>query len=129
AARWPASSLTFFLEAIAARKLEAAGAPSLSETRLRWLFAPYRTVTRRLFETSATVITFDTEGMLSGELTATDGGLLPTAVFRHLQLSRLQPDAERLAAAVGAWDVALVDGETQNWLARRALELDAPVGA
>ncbi len=49
---------------------------------------------------------------------------------KHLELSSLQrPDAERLAAAVSAWDAALVDGETQTWLARRALELDAPVGA
>jgi hypothetical protein len=30
---------------------------------------------------------------------------------------------------VSAWDLALSDGETQKWLARRAIELDAPLGA
>ncbi|HEX5059909.1 MAG TPA: hypothetical protein VFV99_11145, partial [Kofleriaceae bacterium] len=46
-ARWPASALTFFLEGCAARKLEAAGAPSAFEVRVRWLLAPYRRTTRQ----------------------------------------------------------------------------------
>ncbi|MEO7097627.1 MAG: hypothetical protein ABI175_30475, partial [Polyangiales bacterium] len=32
-------------------------------------------------------------------------------------------------AAVRAWDAALSDGATHSWLAKRALELDAPLGA
>ncbi|HEU4726590.1 MAG TPA: hypothetical protein VFT22_01830, partial [Kofleriaceae bacterium] len=31
--------------------------------------------------------------------------------------------------AVHAWDTALADASTRSWLARRALELDAPLGA
>lgn len=130
AARWPASSLTFFLEGIAARKLEAAGAPSLSEVRLRWLFAPYRTITRKLFETTATVVTFETEGHLRSEREASEAGPLPHALFKHLELSRQPaPSPDLFSGAVTAWDAALVDGETQTWLARRAIELDAPLGA
>jgi hypothetical protein len=127
-ARWPASSLTFFLEGIAARKLEAAGAPSLSEVRLRWLFAPYRTVTRALLQTTATFVTFESEG--ASAAAAVETGPLPHALSKHLELSRQRsPSSEQLSGAVTAWDAALVDGETQTWLARRAIELDAPHGA
>src|SRR5690606_3691181 len=39
------------------------------------------------------------------------------------------PSGELFAQTVSAWDAALLDGETQKWLAQRALELDAPPGA
>src|SRR5690606_28686597 len=39
------------------------------------------------------------------------------------------PSAERFADTVRAWDAALADGATHAWIARRALELDAPAGA
>src|SRR5690606_31463809 len=53
AARWPASALAFFLEGVAAARLEAAGAPGRFELFVRWLFAPYRRVTRPLLDIPA----------------------------------------------------------------------------
>jgi hypothetical protein len=43
--------------------------------------------------------------------------------------SHQDPSAAQLAATVRAWDAALSDAATQGWLTRRALELDAPLGA
>src|SRR5690606_4434694 len=55
---------------------------------------------------------------------------LPRAVAAHLDIARGRgPTQAALAAAVAAWDAALADGEVQKWLARRAIELDAPPGA
>ena len=51
---------------------------------------------------------------------------LPRAVAAHIALA---PTPSALAATVRAWDAALSDGATHAWLARRALELDAPLGA
>ena len=138
AARWPASSLTFLLEGIAAQRLEAAGAPGRFGLRARWLLAPHRHTTWRLLEratttTSGDVVSSDTEGVLFDELQATGTvghTVLPTAILGHLILSsRGTPDDKLFAETVRMWDSALLDGETQKWLAQRALELDAPSGA
>ncbi len=135
AARWPATPLTYFLEGVASRRLGAAGAPSGSELRARWLLAPYRRVTRALLalpvvdvappEPTPTVI--DEPG--SPEPEPADGGPLPRAVAAHLAFASHDPSAARLTTTVRAWDAALADGATHGWLARRALELDAPLGA
>lgn len=143
-ATWPASSLTFFLEGVAAHKLEAAGAPGRAELRVRWLLAPHRRATAALL-TSADVVappssdttTSTTTGAPTTEApdaTATPAEVtlapLPVALAAHLELAKTAtPDAKAFAAAIDAWDTALLSGETQKWLARRALELDAPLGA
>ena len=54
---------------------------------------------------------------------------LPRALAAHLELAADKPNHEQFAQTVSAWDAALLDGETQKWLAQRALELDAPLGA
>jgi hypothetical protein len=141
-ATWPASSLTFFLEGVAARNIEAAGAPSLAELRVRWLLAPHRRTTRVLLQTRPvtppnTSTTATVSGDSSGDTMtpAVDGApvvvasALPAALAAHLELSREAPTSPTLAAAVTAWDTALIAGDTQTWLGRRALELDAPLGA
>jgi hypothetical protein len=46
-----------------------------------------------------------------------------------LRIGNGSANATSLAAAVGAWDAALGDPALRTWLARRALELDAPLGA
>jgi hypothetical protein len=135
AARWPASSLTFFLEGVAGRKLEAAGAPSTFELRARWLLAPHRRATRHLLATTPPAVrqatTADSNGTIEMPEPALDAtAALPRALAAHLELATVRaPSRERFAATVSAWDTALLDGETQKWLARRALELDAPLGA
>lgn len=131
-ATWPASPLTFFLEAVARKRVDADAPPSALELRVRWLLAPYRRATRVLLDDPlpATATT-------SAETSTTDGAdappaaaALPRAVASHLDLAaRRTPDKAAFASAVTAWDRALSDGETQTWLARRALELDAPLGA
>ncbi|MGN6111326.1 MAG: hypothetical protein ACTHU0_39890, partial [Kofleriaceae bacterium] len=54
---------------------------------------------------------------------------LPHAVAAHLAFRARPPSAGELATAVHAWDIALADAQTHGWLARRALELEAPLGA
>jgi hypothetical protein len=60
-----------------------------------------------------------------------DRAPLPRAVAAHLQLQLATEPATKseLAFTVEAWDLALADSATRTWLARRALELDAPLGA
>ncbi|HEY5926820.1 MAG TPA: hypothetical protein VIV11_34270 [Kofleriaceae bacterium] len=136
AARWPASSLTFFLEGVAAHKLEAAGAPSRFEVRMRWLLAPHRGSTLRVLDAikpappATKSGTPQSDPLAMPPSTIPPAAALPRALAEHLELSTIRPvNSERLANAVIAWDAALLDGETQKWLAQRALELDAPLGA
>jgi len=138
AARWPASSLTFFLEGVAARNLEAAGAPSKLEVRIRWLLAPYKRATLRVLNDFAIIKKpgFSVSPPEPGaplEMPAASlhpSATLPRALGLHLLFGRwLVADNRGLAHIVAAWDAALIDGETQKWLAQRALELDAPLGA
>jgi hypothetical protein len=131
-ARWPASSLTFLLEGIAAHKVDAKRAPGSFELRARWLLAPFRRVTRTLLASASPAVPISVQ-IVAAETTAADAvpiaAPLPRAVAAHLELATSRPDQPRFATAVTAWDVALADGETQKWLARRAIELDAPTGA
>jgi len=132
-ARYPASALTYFLEGVAARRVDAKKPPGDFELRARWLLAPHRRATRMLLREpavapprSATIEAAPGEGGARQAAVAS----LPRAVAAHLELSQTRkPSLDALAEAVTAWDAALVDGETQKWLARRALELDAPLGA
>lgn len=122
ATRWPASPLTFFLEGVAARKLGVPHAPRSPEMIARWLLAPHRRATRRLRG-----LTYIAPPLASvAVVSAAPEAPLPRAVEAHLALAGT-PGA--LAAAVGAWDQALGDPDVRTWLARRALELDAPPGA
>lgn len=138
-ATWPASPLTFFLEAVAKKHVDTEFPPSAFELRVRWLLAPHRGATRALLADAPPAQRSSTHSSSSTESAATTSApdapptpsaALPRAVAAHLEVaSRRAPDRTTFAAAVSAWDAALADGETQKWLARRAIELDAPLGA
>lgn len=134
AKRWPATPLTFFLEGVAMRQLGLTGAPNRIELELRWLFAPYRRATRILLDDPIVVPQPPAAALATPPVTEppppVDGPMpLPRAVAAHLAFETHAPCADRLAETVRAWDAALADGTTHGWLARRALELDAPLGA
>ena len=126
AARFPATPLTYFLEGLAGARTGAG--PSRVELVLRWLAAPHRRITRALLAApyAASVPPVSEPGLPAAP---PDEPPLPRAVAAHLALSRGHVDAPGLATAVAAWDAALGDAATKAWLARRALELDAPLGA
>ncbi len=135
---WPASSLTFFLEGVAAHKLEAAGAPGKLERRVRWLLAPHRRATAVLLApviaspppSTTTAAATETGGAQADSAVPSVVAPLPLALAAHLDLARVgTPTPASFATAVSAWDLALASGETQKWLAQRAIELDAPLGA
>jgi hypothetical protein len=136
---WPATPLGFLLEGIAARHTGAAGAPSARELWARWLIAPHRRVTRALVQGALAAPSSppparrepapgSAADSAEPEPVAADPPL-PRAVAAHLALDGRPPTAAALALAVQAWDTALGDAATRVWLARRALELDAPLGA
>lgn len=133
AAAWPPTPLTFFLEGVAARKVGAAGAPSDVELWSRWIIAPHRRATRELRESATPPPPAEPVGSTETEVEAApprQAAALPHAITAHLAVAqRSQPTPFALAIAVRAWDAALSDGATHSWLARRALELDAPLGA
>jgi hypothetical protein len=130
AAGWPATPLGFLLEGIAARHTGAAGAPSPRELWARWLIAPHRRVTRALVATAlAAAPPPRRESTAPAAPAAAPPTPLPAAVAAHLAFDQHPATAETLALAVRAWDTALDDAATRTWLARRALELDAPSGA
>jgi hypothetical protein len=131
-ARWPATPLTYLLEGIAARHTGAASAPARTELWARWALAPHRRATRPLVVAAlaarsgapATGDTGDPAAPVAAEPTP-----LPGAVAAHLAFEARPATAASLAFTVRAWDTALADPATRGWLARRALELDAPAGA
>lgn len=132
-AAWPPTPMTFFLEGVATRRIGAAGAPSELELWTRWLFAPHRRATRPLRddaklpppEEPVGSTETDTEPFAPPQVAP-----LPRAISAHLVIAqRSQPSPFLLDVTVRAWDAALSDGATHSWLARRALELDAPLGA
>lgn len=121
AATWPASALTYFLESIAARRVDAKTSPGDFELFARWVLAPYRRATRKLLvavhEPTPARSTVESESELPE-------GALPRAIHHHVTFA-----GSSLDELVRAWDAALIDRDVQTWLARRALELDAPEGA
>jgi hypothetical protein len=138
AATYPASSLTFFLEGIAAVRLGTSGAPGAFELQMRWLMAPHRITTFGLLQRADVPLPTGTptEAPTATELTTDaddaqppERGSLRKAVGSHLHLANRAANATGLALTVQAWDAALSDPATREWLARRALELDAPLGS
>jgi hypothetical protein len=133
ASRWPASPLAYFLEGVAAVRVEADKKPSTFELRARWMLAPHRRATRVLllapsgYVARSTAPEPDTVDVI--EPFAVEVAPLPRAVAAHLAFNAHAPTPAALATTVRAWDAALSDGATHAWLARRALELDAPLGA
>jgi hypothetical protein len=136
-ARWPATPLTYLLEAIAARHTRAAAAPSAFELWARWALAPRHRVTFALVK-GALAIPRGTPATPDASNTADAAGTaeptvpqatLPLAVAAHLAFEAKPATAETLAYTVRAWDTALCDASTRSWIAQRALELDVPPGA
>jgi hypothetical protein len=136
--RFPATPLTWLLEGIAARRLAHANAPSNAELWGRWIIAPRRLATKRLLagalgiarNEQPTPAATDAEADDTTEIAAPpDRAPLPRAIAAHLAFAANAPNATAFGATVSAWDAALSDGATHAWLARRALELDAPLGA
>jgi hypothetical protein len=132
-AGWPATPLAFLLEGIAARHAGDPAAPSPRELWARWLVAPRRATTWALvveaIAGSRAPAAGDPAGASDPAAAAAPEPGLPRAVAAHLAFDATPMTAETLASAVGAWDAALADAGTRAWLARRALELDAPLGA
>lgn len=132
--RWPATPLAFFLEGVAARRVNAEGAPGRLELLARFLFAPHRRATAAIYDEATKLPQApaapqgDSSDAATTEL-AEAPSPLPRAVATHLMFGYGDATPARLAATVRAWDAALADGTTHSWLARRALELDAPLGA
>jgi hypothetical protein len=121
AATWPASALTYFLEAIASRRVDAKTSPGDFELFARWLLAPYRRGTRKLLVAVHEPTPARSTVVSESELPE---GALPRAIHHHVTFS-----GNSLDELVHAWDSALIDRDVTTWLARRALELDAPEGA
>ncbi len=130
---WPASPLAYLLEGVAQRRTNQPGAPRELELYARWLLAPYRRATLALLAIAPVEpgVTLDRDA--DAESTpAPERALLPAAISAHLAITsprRTAPTPALLAHTVGAWDSALGDPATREWLARRALELDAPLGS
>lgn len=124
---WPATPLRYLLEGIAARRIAAAGAPSARELWTRWLIAPRRAQTRALVVEALTAA--PVAPAPAAVVAAAGEAPLPDALAAHLAFGAGAATADGLARTVAAWDTALADVMTRQWLTRRALELDAPVGA
>ncbi|CAN5919514.1 hypothetical protein BH11MYX2_BH11MYX2_14120 [soil metagenome] len=137
--RFPATPLTWLLEGIAARRLGQVNAPSNSELWARWIIAPRRLRTKPLLaaalastrneQPTAPAANADTHGDNTDIAAPPERAPLPRAIAAHLAFASNTPNATAFGATVSAWDAALSDGATHAWLARRALELDAPLGA
>jgi hypothetical protein len=135
-ARWPATPLTYLLEGIAARHTGAGAAPGAAELWARWALAPRHRATYALVVDALAIprgvpVTPDAADPTDADAAepAPDAALLPRAVAAHLAFDANPATAAALASTVGAWDTALGAATTRSWLARRALELDAPAGA
>ena len=132
AARFPATSLTFFLEGVAAQRSGAAGAPNHATLAARWIIAPYRRATYAYLTApgaGAEPVVEATASIAVATDAAPDLPPLPRAVAAHVELAHAGTSAATLAAATAAWDVALADPATRGWILERALELDCPLGA
>lgn len=134
-ASWPATPLTYFLEGIAACKTRGAhgSVPSAIDLYARWLLAPHRRVTLALLRDRDAIVqaaapTTAAEAAADGDAPALPDAALPRAVAAHLALTA-RVDPARFADAVAAWDAALAASPVHEWLGRRAIELDAPLGA
>lgn len=135
-ARYPATPLTWFLEGVAARRTGEPAAPTVRELRARWLLAPRRRATRELLALASAPLPTppartadDAPASTDTDAAPPERAPLPRAIAAHLAFGHGSPNATALGATVRAWDAALSDGATHSWLARRALELDAPLGA
>ncbi len=133
-ARWPATPLTYFLEAVALRRMGIPNAPSTRELWARWLLAPKRRATAALRDGAvppppANLTESETPTADPSDAPPPERAPLPRAIAAHLAFSSGAASETSLGATVRAWDAALSDGATHSWLARRALELDAPLGA
>ena len=133
AARFPATPLSYFLEGIAARRVGASAAPSRAELVSRWLLAPNRRHTRALLDDvpvpRAPIQTDQPDAPVTAAPAAADAPPLPAAVAAHLALDAAPASTDGLARVARAWDAALADPTLRIWIARRAIELEAPAGA
>ncbi|MGE3545483.1 MAG: SLC41A family transporter, partial [Kofleriaceae bacterium] len=137
AGRWPATPLTYFLEGVATRRAGTPSAPGVIELWARWMLAPHRAHTRALRDESlaasprAPMAPMEPEPDVDAPeaVAAPVRAPLPHAISSHLAFARRKATAVTLGTTVRAWDAALADSTTHGWLARRAMELDAPLGS
>ncbi len=125
-APFPATALVYLLEGIALRRAGDPRAPGTIELHARWLLAPHRRATKPLL---ADIAAAPPQASAPAEPAVTAHEPLPLAIATQLSLADAEPTAAALAAAVRAWDTAIADDATRTWIARRALELGAPLGA
>src|SRR3569623_832574 len=110
ATRYPASTLTYLLEGIAAARTGAAGAPGGGELRARWLLAPHRRVTLGLLCVDvAAEIPVRPAPREQPIATPPARPPLPRAVAAHLRLAHRAANAPGLALTEQAWDAAHSD--------------------
>ncbi|MFT3700399.1 MAG: hypothetical protein QM831_45055 [Kofleriaceae bacterium] len=121
AARFPATALTYFLEGVA----HAQAGQRVPDLYVRWLFAPHRLATRKYLSLEPHITATATTEVVHADIASA----LPRAVTAHVALTSTPPNQAALADVASAWDAALADEATRTWIARRALELDAPLGA
>lgn len=107
---WPATPLAYLLEGIAR-------AVPRRELLVRWILAPHRRATWALMQQRLQYPDFRGRG-----LHGSDKMTLAVTMLAD-------PWPEQFADTITALDEALADDGLRTWLARRALELDAPVGA
>ena len=143
---WPATSLTYLLEGVGARLLGHADAPSAANLWLRWLEAPARRHTRALVQraiaarpssaapAAATSVTSTTTSTPAASPPAdtpvarADTTALAAALRAHARALRAGT-VEATAAAAIAWDATIATSGLAVAVARRAIELGAPVDA
>ncbi|MGE0550391.1 MAG: SLC41A family transporter [Kofleriaceae bacterium] len=137
AAHWPATPLTYFLEGVATRRVGTPTAPGVIELWARWALAPHRRQTRTLRDESliasprAPMAPMEPEPEVDAPepVAPPVRAPLPHAITSHLAFANRRATAVTLGTTVRAWDTALADSATHSWLARRAMELDAPLGS
>lgn len=128
---FPASPLTLLLEGVATRMHRPDTAPSVGEMTARWLVAPHRRRTWPLLAMRPPAPPPDATDSAPAPADAPVVGIesLPHAIAAHLAFASGPATKDAFATTVKAWDAALADGNTQAWLARRAIELGAPLGS
>lgn len=137
---WPATTTTYFLEAVAARLLGRDGAPSPAALWLRWLESRHRRATWPLLQRALAgaaappVDDIDLDELLAGDgepaPDAAPAGEVTLAVAVRAHAAAMAAAAPpAIIAAARAWDRVLDDPAWRTGVLGRAAELGAPSDA